>query len=62
MNATWHDRHPMPSPASIDQRVRWHLAHAKACGYRESPRTVRAGLRRQRVPIPHPMSPAKHER
>jgi hypothetical protein len=37
----------MPKNASLAQRVQWHLAHAKVCGCREIPETVRAELRRQ---------------
>jgi hypothetical protein len=25
----------MPKKASLDQRIAWHVAHAKACGCRE---------------------------
>jgi hypothetical protein len=38
MNPGWHKRHRMPKPASLDQRVRWHLAHVRACGCREIPK------------------------
>ena len=43
--ADWHREHPMPVKPTIDQRVRWHLAHARACGCRPIPRTVLAELR-----------------
>ena len=46
INATWHLAHPMPMGSTIDQRVRWHVAHAKACGCREIPPTVLKELRR----------------
>jgi hypothetical protein len=52
MNAAWHARHPMPKNASLDQRVRWHLAHAKACGCRKIPKTVIAELRARGATIP----------
>ena len=29
MNASWHQRHAMRTRASLEQRVRWHLAHAR---------------------------------
>jgi hypothetical protein len=47
MNATWHKKHPMPKKPTLDERVQWHLAHAKACGCREIPKTVIAELRRR---------------
>jgi hypothetical protein len=52
VNATWHGRHPMPPKATLEQRITWHLAHAKACGCREIPKTVLAELRARRVEAP----------
>ncbi|HUL02780.1 MAG TPA: hypothetical protein VLV16_06065 [Gemmatimonadales bacterium] len=48
INATWHKRHRMPPRATPAQRLKWHLAHAKACGCRK---LTAAALRklRQRV-------------
>ena len=48
MNAAWHQKHPMPRPATLAQRVRWHVAHAKACGCRPIPRTISAELERRK--------------
>lgn len=50
MNAAWHKSHPMPKNPSLSDRVRWHVAHAKACGCREMPPTVLAELGRRRGP------------
>jgi hypothetical protein len=47
MNSSWHKKHPMPKKPSLQQRVQWHLAHAKACGCRGIPKTVIAELRRR---------------
>ena len=47
MNAPWHDAHPMPPRATLDQRVAWHVAHAKACRRRPMPATVVAKLKRR---------------
>ena len=35
INAEWHRAHPMPTNPTLDQRIEWHLAHAKACGCRK---------------------------
>src|SRR5262245_6494998 len=43
-NRAWHARHPMPERATIAERVRWHVAHAKYCGCRPMPATVKAAL------------------
>jgi hypothetical protein len=50
LNASWHAKHPMPRPATLEQRVKWHVAHAKACGCRTMPRTVLAQLLRRKKP------------
>jgi hypothetical protein len=31
INATWHLRHKMPADPTLDQRVKWHMAHARHC-------------------------------
>jgi hypothetical protein len=47
INATWHKRHPMPPRATPLQRLRWHVAHAKACGCRKLTATMLKELRRR---------------
>ena len=46
MNAAWHERNPMPKDASPAKRVKWHTAHAKACGCRPIPASVAAQMKR----------------
>lgn len=52
INAEWHGRHPMPKNATMDERVKWHVAHARECGCREIPKTVIAELERRGMPLP----------
>jgi hypothetical protein len=52
LNAAWHRDHPMPQPATLEQRIRWHLAHARACACREIPPTVKAELRARGIRVP----------
>jgi hypothetical protein len=47
LNARWHVKHPAPKRATLAQRVRWHVAHAKACACRAMPRTVVDELERR---------------
>jgi hypothetical protein len=47
INASWHRANPMPKNATLDERVVWHLAHARACGCRAIPATVRRELTRR---------------
>ena len=55
LNKGWHQHHVMPKNASIEQRLRWHVAHARACGCRQLPPTVIAELRRRGQTIPRPL-------
>jgi nicotinate dehydrogenase subunit B len=50
MNAIWHQRHTMPKNSSLEKRMRWHLAPAKACACRGIPRLMVAEMRRRGVP------------
>lgn len=51
INAAWHGKHPMPKRATLDQRVKWHIAHAKVCGCRAIPKSVLAELKRLRKSV-----------
>jgi enamine deaminase RidA (YjgF/YER057c/UK114 family) len=44
LNKAWHAAHPMPERPSRDQRIRWHVAHAKACACRPAPASLREGV------------------
>ncbi len=51
INAEWHRANPMPKNATLDQRVAWHVAHAKACACREMPESIRTeAIRRGLAP------------
>lgn len=34
INAEWHAKHKMPKNPSLDQRVKWHMEHARHCSCR----------------------------
>jgi hypothetical protein len=40
LNRDWHHRHVMPEAATVDERVKWHLDHARNCGCRPIPATI----------------------
>jgi hypothetical protein len=42
VNEKWHAANRMPENPSREQRVRWHAAHAAACGCREVPASLLA--------------------
>ena len=52
VDRSWHEAHPMPPAASLDDRVSWHLAHAQACACREIPETVLRELARKTPEAP----------
>lgn len=39
-NKSWHEQHRMPKHPTLQQRIEWHLAHAKACGCRPIPASI----------------------
>lgn len=57
INAGWHALHPMPGNATLEQRIEWHLAHAKACRCREMPKSLVAELRKRGIAVEGPREP-----
>jgi hypothetical protein len=47
INARWHRKNPMPWAAKMDERIRWHVAHAKACACRPIPASIAEAIRKQ---------------
>lgn len=63
LNAKWHAAHPMGKNPTETQRVRWHVAHAKACACRAMPAGVVALLRAHGIEPPVPgTSPSRRSR
>lgn len=42
MNQLWHETHPMPRAATMEQRLAWHVQHEENCGCRPIPDGIRA--------------------
>ena len=40
MNKSWHQAHVMSRNASLEDRVKWHREHAKACACRPMPEQI----------------------
>lgn len=36
INKDWHLKNKMPENATVEQKIRWHEAHAKNCNCRDS--------------------------
>jgi hypothetical protein len=45
MNQPWHDQHPLDPKARLEERVRWHLVHARQCGCRPMPLDIQAAIK-----------------
>ncbi len=52
INKAWHEAHPMPKNATIEERIHWHLAHAAACGCRDIPKSVTRELEARGLTVP----------
>jgi hypothetical protein len=37
LNKSWHDKHRMPTNATLEQRIQWHLQHREHCDCRPIP-------------------------
>lgn len=46
LNKEWHLNHPMPKNPSLDERIAWHVEHAKNCACREMPVTIKEELKK----------------
>jgi hypothetical protein len=42
INAKWHAQNPMPKNASTEQRIAWHIRHARRCACRPVPARLAA--------------------
>ncbi len=50
MNKDWHKANKMPKKASLEERIRWHTAHAKKCGCRPIPAGLLAEIKKKKAP------------
>jgi hypothetical protein len=48
INKEWHANNRMPKNPTRDQRIEWHVAHAKNCACREMPRELEREIRERR--------------
>jgi hypothetical protein len=51
INKDWHEQNKMPKNPSLDERIKWHLEHAKHCACRPIP--AKLLLEMKRTPILH---------
>jgi hypothetical protein len=41
LNKEWHRLNRMPPGARREQRIKWHAAHARVCGCRAIPESIK---------------------
>ena len=44
MNREWHKQHALPSGATENQRIEWHIEHTRNCACRPFPQGLLAKL------------------
>jgi hypothetical protein len=49
MNKNRHAKNRMPRNATIEQRIKWHLEHAKHCACRPIPAKLAQEIKRRRA-------------
>ncbi len=52
INAAWHDANPMPKNPTLDQRIAWHIEHAKHCGCRPIAGKLRDAMLKRGIKVP----------
>ena len=52
INKEWHLKHKMPKNATLEQRIKWHLAHAKNCGCRKIEGKLADEMKKRGIAIP----------
>jgi hypothetical protein len=52
INAAWHKAHRMPANPTLDQRIAWHIDHAKHCGCRPIAGKIREEMLKRGLKIP----------
>ena len=53
-NAAWHRANPMPKNPTLDQRIAWHVEHARNCGCRKITGKLKEEFERRGIAIPEP--------
>ena len=49
LNKEWHRAHPMPKNPTLQQRLEWHIEHAKNCSCREIPEKLKEEIKKLKI-------------
>lgn len=52
INGEWHRKHKMPKNPTMEQRIDWHLAHARNCGCRKIEGKLAVEMKKRGIKIP----------
>lgn len=47
INKQWHQAHPMPRNPKPEQRIEWHMEHAKKCACRDIPPKLKVEIEKR---------------
>lgn len=51
LNRDWHLKHKMPEKPTLEQRISWHVEHARHCGCREIPLNLQAIIKKRGIKV-----------
>ena len=49
LNKEWHLKNRMPEKATLEQRIAWHIEHAKNCSCREMPEKLKEEIKKRNI-------------
>lgn len=52
INKAWHLKHKMPENPTTEQRIEWHLKHARNCGCRKIEGKIASEMKKRGIAIP----------
>ena len=51
INAEWHLKNKMPDKATVVQRIKWHLEHARNCKCRTIPEKLLIEMKKRKISL-----------
>ena len=49
LNKEWHLTHRMPKNPTPEQRIAWHIEHAKHCNCRDIPGNIKTEMKKREI-------------
>jgi hypothetical protein len=51
LNKEWHVTHRMPTNATLEQRIAWHIEHKKNCSCRDIPDKLKLEMKNRGIKV-----------